>query len=218
VTGTSDGGADAEATTEDYRALGSQTVFRGKVITLRRDTLRLPDGSDGVREVVEHVGAVAVLALDEAERVVLVNQYRHPVRARLTELPAGLLDVAGEPPLAAARRELVEEAGLQADEWHVLLDLYSSPGFSDEAVRIFLARGLSGIDRPEGFVAEAEEAGMTVDRIPLDDAVGRVLAGRISNSSAVSGILAAAVARADGWQQLRPADAPWPARSARSSS
>ncbi len=157
------------------------------MISVRRDTVRMPDGSTSQREVVGHIGAVAIAAVDDQDRVVLVNQYRHPVRARLDELPAGLLDVADEAPLATAERELAEEAGLQAVQWHVLLDLYSSPGFSDESVRVYLARGLGAAERPAGFVAEAEEAGLTVRRLPLDDAVHRVLAGAITNAAAVAG-------------------------------
>lgn len=195
-----------------FAVVGSEPIFDGTVISVRRDTVRMPDGSTSQREVVGHIGAVAIAAVDDQDRVVLVNQYRHPVRARLDELPAGLLDVADEAPLATAERELAEEAGLQAVQWHVLLDLYSSPGFSDESVRVYLARGLGAAERPAGFVAEAEEAGLTVRRLPLDDAVHRVLAGAITNSIAVGGILAVAAARASGWQDLRRADAPWPAR------
>jgi ADP-ribose pyrophosphatase len=198
---------------EDHQLLNSEPVFRGKVITLLRDTIAMGDDDPAVREVVEHTGAVGVVALDEQDRIVMVNQYRHPVRARLDELPAGLLDVDGEPPLDAARRELAEEAALQADEWHVLLDLHTSPGFSNEAIRIFLARGLTEVGRPADFVVEHEEVGMTLRRVPLDDAVSRALAGDITNAAAVAGILAAGAARARGWRDLRPVDAPWPGRA-----
>lgn len=198
--------------TDPYPVLASESIYRGKIVSLRRDTLRMDDGSHAVREVVTHPGAVGVVAIDDEGRIVLVNQYRHPVRARLDELPAGLLDVGGEPPLAAARRELAEEASLHADRWHVLIDLHTSPGSSTESIRLYLARGLRNDGRPDGFVVEGEEVGMTVSRVPLDDAVRRVLAGDITNAAAVAGILAAAVARIDGWQGLRAADAPWPGR------
>jgi 8-oxo-dGTP pyrophosphatase MutT (NUDIX family) len=199
----------------EYRVTDSEALFEGKIISVRRDTIQMPDGSSAQREIVDHPGAVGILALDSADCVVMVNQYRPALQVRLDELPAGLLDVDGEPALDAARRELAEEAALQADDWRVLLDLHTSPGFSDEAIRIFLARGLSATPHPDGFVVEGEEAAMTVTRVPLDEAVRRTLAGEITNAAAAAGILAAAVARTTQWQGLRPADAPWPARPGR---
>jgi 8-oxo-dGTP pyrophosphatase MutT (NUDIX family) len=196
-----------------FPVVGSEEIFRGRVVSLRRDVLRMPDGSEAVREVVEHPGAVGVVAIDAQERVVLVNQYRHPVRQRLDELPAGLLDVAGESALAGAQRELAEEARLQATHWEVLLDLHPSPGFSAEAIRLYLARGLTPAEIP-GFVAQHEEESMTVEFAPLDDCVRRVLAGEITNAAAVAGIMAAAHCRSAGWTGLRPADARWAARPA----
>lgn len=197
---------------EDYPVLDTEWLYRGKIVDVRRDTLRLDDGSRAQREVVGHPGAVVVLALDDQDQVVLVNQYRHPVGERLDELPAGLLDVAGEPALEAARRELAEETALEASDWRVLVDLHPSPGFSDEAIRLYLARGLRETGRPDGFVATGEEASMTVRRVPLDEAVRRALAGEITNAAAVAGVLAAAVARASGWAGLRGPDAPWQGR------
>jgi 8-oxo-dGDP phosphatase len=198
---------------ETYEVLSSATKFRGRVIELRVDDVRMSDGSVAQREIVGHPGAVGVVALDDDDRVVLVNQYRVPVGRRLDELPAGLLDVAGESAIDAARRELAEEAALAADTWHVLLDLYTSPGMTDEAIRVYLARGL----RPaaDDFTAEHEEITMTVAREPLDAAVSRVLSGDITNATAAAGILAAAYGRSTGWAQLREADAPWPARPGR---
>ncbi|WP_375498976.1 NUDIX domain-containing protein [uncultured Jatrophihabitans sp.] len=196
---------------DEYELVDSETVFEGRIITVHRDTVRMSDDSTSIREVVDHQGAVVILALDDEGRVVLVNQYRHPVRVRLDELPAGLLDVEGEPAVDAARRELREETGLEADTWHVLLDLYSSPGFSNEASRVFLARGLRPVDR-EGFQATGEELTMTVEREPLAKAVHRALSGSITNAASVAGLLAAVHGRATDWRDLRPADAPWPAR------
>jgi ADP-ribose pyrophosphatase len=191
-----------------YAVRSVEEIYRGRVVTLRRDLVRMPDGDEAVREIVEHPGAVGVLAIDEDERVVLVNQYRHPVGRRLDELPAGLLDVAGEPALVGAQRELAEEAHLAAQRWDVLVDLNPSPGFSSEAIRIYLARDLSE-DPAEGFVAEHEELTLTVSRVPLSECVQRVLAGDITNGAAVAGIMAADVVRRGGWSGLRPADAPW---------
>ncbi len=190
----------------NFRTVGSRTVYSGAILALRLDQVEMPGGRVAEREVVEHHGAVAVLALDDDGAVVLIDQYRHPVGRRLLELPAGLLDVAGEDPLEAARRELAEETGLAAREWSVLVDVVLSPGFTDEALRIYFATGLSDTDRPD---PEMEEADLTVVRMPLDEAVGAALAGRIENATAVAGLLAAAGARAGG-VALRAADAPWP--------
>ena len=198
-----------------YEVLESESVFEGRIVSLRRDSVRMPEGTVSVREVVSHIGAVGVVALDDEGNVVLVNQYRHPVRARLDELPAGLLDVDGESAWDAAKRELLEEASLAAEDWHVLLDLHTSPGFSTEALRLYLARGLSRVPERDGFVPEHEESTMTVRREPLGDAVRRALAGHITNATAVAGLLAAIHGRATGWQDLRPADVPWPSRPGR---
>jgi 8-oxo-dGDP phosphatase len=195
---------------DEYRVVSSTPEFTGRLIKVRTDEVQMSDGIIARREIVEHPGAVGVLALDDEERVVLVHQYRHPVRAYLHELPAGLLDVAGEPPEAAAKRELAEEAALEAADWNVLVDLYTSPGVTDEAVRVYLARGLT--DARYRFQAADEELTMTVSRVPLDETVRWALAGELTNAIACAGVLAAAAARAAGWAGLRPADAIWPAR------
>jgi ADP-ribose pyrophosphatase len=196
-----------------YDVVGTETKFKGNVIKVRVDDVRMSDGKVVKREVVSHPGAVAIVALDDAGKIVLVNQYRPAVRARFDELPAGLLDVDGEPALIAAQRELEEETALAAEEWNVLADIYSSPGMTDEAVRIYLARGLTATNGD--FEAEHEEITMSVFRESLSEAVRRVLSGTITNASAVAGILAAVHGRATGWRDLRPADAPWPARPGR---
>jgi ADP-ribose pyrophosphatase len=200
---------------DEFSVVDSEPVYTGKVVSLRRDVVRMSDGELAVREVVGHPGAVGVVAIDENDQVVLVNQYRHPLRARLDELPAGLLDVADEPAVDAAQRELAEEARLSADRWETLIDLNPSPGFSDEAIRIFLARDLAEAPYPDDFVVEHEEATMTVRRVPLAEAVQAALDGRITNAAAVAGVLAAEVARGRGWLGLRPADAPWSSRPMR---
>jgi ADP-ribose pyrophosphatase len=196
--------ADVPAAHE-YRLLDRETVFEGPVISLYRERVAMPGGGDAVRDIVRHPGAVAVAAVDDADRVVLVRQYRHAFGEHLWELPAGLCDAHGEPPADTARRELAEEAQLAAGRWSLLATTYSSPGFSDEVVLVYLAEDLTDADRPDGFVVEHEEADMTVERVPLADAVQWVFDGRIRNSSAVAGILAAAQARSTG-VRLRPAD------------
>ena len=173
------------------------------------DTVAMPDGQTADRDYVRHVGAVGVVTLDDADRVVLVRQYRHPVRRALWELPAGLLDVPGEDPLPAAQRELAEEARLTAGRWNVLVDLHTTPGCSNEAIRVYLARDLAPA-ADDGHVLEHEEADMTVTRIALDDAVAMALRGEITNAAAVAGLLAAARVKAMGWSAARPGDAPEP--------
>ncbi len=189
----------------DFETVESETIYVGKIFALRADEVRMPGGDTARREVVEHYGAVAILALDDDDNIVMVYQYRHPVGRRLWELPAGLLDLGGEPPYVTAARELKEEAGLSAQNWRVLVDLVSTPGFSDEGVRVYLATGLSEVGRPD---AHDEEADLVVRWFPLDEAVRMVLSGEIVNTIAVGGILAARVARGR-FGALRPVDAEW---------
>lgn len=188
----------------------SEQVYEGRVWDLRRDVVELGDGTI-VREYVDHPGAVAVLALDDDDRVFLICQYRHPIRSRDWEIPAGLLDVPGEEPLAAAKRELAEEGDLAASDWAVLIDFFTSPGGSDEAIRIYLARGLTPTHEP--YAREEEEAHMETRWLDLDACVDAVLERRVQNPSLVIGVLAAQASRARGWAGLAPADAAWPGRS-----
>ena len=188
----------------DFETVSSETVYVGKIFALRADEVRMPGGNVARREVVEHYGAVAVLAMDDHGKIALVYQYRHPFGRRLWELPAGLLDLGGEPPHLTAARELEEEAGLAADDWRVLVDLNSAPGFSDESVRIYLATGLTDVGRPQ---AHDEEADLIVKWFPLAEAVRMVLSGEIVNSLAAGGILAAHAVT--DVATLRPVDAPW---------
>jgi 8-oxo-dGTP pyrophosphatase MutT (NUDIX family) len=174
-----------------------------------RDTFDF-DGGDVRREYLLHPGAVSVLAMDDEERVLLLRQYRHPVRHELWELPAGLLDEPDEPPVEAARRELWEEVDLRAGRYDVLADFLNSPGGSDEAQRVFLARDVTEVPTGERFSRTAEEAGIVTAWFPLDDLVTDVLAGRLQNPGAVIAVLAADAARRTGWATLRPVDAPWP--------
>ena len=164
-------GTGGEPAPHEYRVLDRETVFEGPVISLHRERVAMPGGAEAVRDIVRHPGAVAVVAVDDADRVVLVRQYRHAFGRHLWELPAGLCDADGEPPVRTARRELAEEAELAAGRWSLLATSYSSPGFSDEQVLIYLAEELTDADRPEGFVVEHEEADMTVERVPLAEAV-----------------------------------------------
>ncbi|MBC6792027.1 MULTISPECIES: NUDIX domain-containing protein [unclassified Corynebacterium] len=173
----------------EFDVVDSEIVLEAPILAVRRDQVRMPGGNVSAREIVEHFGAVAVVAADENNRLYLLNQWRQAAGKRLVELPAGLLDVADEDPLEAAKRELVEEAGLEAESWSLLTDMFSSPGFAEEAVRIYLARGLHAVDKPE---AHDEEADMTASWIGVEDAVAMALRGEILNGIALSGILLAA--------------------------
>lgn len=192
----------------DFETVSSETVYRGNILALRTDRVRMPGGNVAKREVVEHYGAVAIAAVDDNGQVALIYQYRHAVGRRLWELPAGLLDEPGEDPVTAAARELREETGFTAEHWSTLVDLVSSPGFSDEALRVYLAQGLTEVGRPD---AHDEEADMTVHWVGVEEAAQRVLAGEIVNSTAAVGIMAAYAVIVDG-KPTRPADAPWPDR------
>ncbi|MDO7881765.1 NUDIX domain-containing protein [Salinibacterium soli] len=187
--------------------LESTLEFEGRVWDIRRERFRIA-GTEVVRDFVDHTGAVAVLALDERDRVLLIQQYRHPVRSRDWELPAGLLDMAGEDYLAAAQRELAEEADLVAEQWNVLSDILVSPGGSTETIRIYLARGVSAA--PAVFERTEEEAEIVLRWVDLDEAVDAVLARELQNSLLCIALLAAHAGRSRGWSTLAPADSPWP--------
>ncbi len=202
------------AAAEPYAVLWSQRRFTGAIMTVRSDQIALPGGGTAVRDYVVHPGAVGVVAIDDDGRVLLLRQYRHPVRRTLWELPAGLLDVAGEPPLTGAQRELFEEGALRAARWDLLVDALTSPGGSDEAIRIFLARDCNEVPAAERYLGEAEEAGIERHWVDLDEAVAWSLAGEVQNAMCLVGILAAARARDLGWA-VRPPDSLWPARDGR---
>jgi 8-oxo-dGDP phosphatase len=188
---------------------GSSVQAAGRIVTLRTDTVRLPDGEIMEREVVEHPGAVAVVAIDDDSRVLMIRQYRHPAAATLWEIPAGLRDVAGEPLVQTAMRELAEEAGYQAADWRILTDYLSSPGITTERLRVFLATGLTVV--PPGqreYVRQHEEAYLTIAWVPLADAVRAIFAGDLHNGVAIVGILSAYAARGGGFGELRQAGEP----------
>ncbi|MET3142738.1 MULTISPECIES: NUDIX hydrolase [unclassified Arthrobacter] len=194
------------------RLLSTEKVYKGRIWDVVSDSFQLSEtGESLTRDYIDHPGAVAVLPMNDAGEVLLIRQYRHPVGMDLWEIPAGLLDVEGEDFVAGAARELAEEADLAAGEWNVLVDFFNSPGSSSEAIRIYLARGLTEVPHHERHERTDEEAEIEFHWIALDDAVAAVLEGRLHNPSAVVGILAAAAAKADGFAGLRPADASWPA-------
>lgn len=179
---------------ESWPVLDARTVYTHPFLSMSADTVRAPAGDSFERVYVRHQGGVGVVALDDADRVLLLEQYRHPVRRRLVELPAGVLDRPGEDPRETAARELAEEADLVAAAWTPLLRMYSSPGSSDEHWHVFLARELASAPA-EGFIREHEEADMRRVWVPLRDAMHTALSGGITDAMAVSGLLAA-------WAQL----------------
>jgi 8-oxo-dGDP phosphatase len=188
-----------------HEVKAEHTRYEGPIFTVVTDEVTMPGGGTVERDMIRHVGAVGVAALDDAGRIVLVRQYRHPLRRRMWELPAGLRDVEGEPLATTASRELAEEADLTARRWDLLLDVHTSPGFSNEVIRIFLGRDLAEVPPEQRHEKEHEEADMDVARIDLDEAVAMVLRGDVTNGPAIAGILAAARVRDNGFKGLRPA-------------
>ncbi|HEY9294591.1 MAG TPA: NUDIX hydrolase [Microlunatus sp.] len=198
---------------ESWPVKSTERLASGAVSSFVKEEILTPDDEVLDRQFTLHPGAVGILALDDHDRVALVRQYRHPVRHRLIEPPAGLLDVDGEDYLVGAQRELAEEVGLAASDWRVLAEEFTSPGGLSESMRMYLARDLSDAPAPEGFVKHGEEAHMDIVWASLVDLVDGVLAGRLHSPTLVVGVLAAWAAKTrTGFDLLRPADAPWPAR------
>ncbi len=196
-------------TVEHWPVASSAELTRSRLVTVRSDQVRTPENQLAERDVVLHPGAVAALALDAEDRILMIRQYRHAVGRLLWEIPAGLRDVAGEDPWLTAQRELMEETGYRARDWRVLVDYYSSPGFSTERLRIFLARDLEAVPAAERhFVPRDEEAHLLLGWLSLDEAVRKVFAGELHNGPAVLAIMAGYAARSEGFDRLRPADAP----------
>ena len=193
--------------TVDVPLLASDVAYTGRVWAILKDRFALGD-EEIVRDYLQHMGAVAVVAVDGEQRVLTITQYRHPVGARMVEIPAGLLDNIQEDPAVAAARELLEETGYVAAHYEVLIDICTTPGSSSETLRIYLATGLS---RQEWSAEDlhGEEREIVVEWVPVDDAVCAILNGDWQSPTAVSGILAYA---AKGTRALRPVEAAWPLR------
>ncbi|UVI34686.1 NUDIX domain-containing protein [Brevibacterium spongiae] len=190
----------------------SEIVYNGAVWDIRKETFDLPEASGLVRDLMAHTGAVGVAVVDDQQRILLAQQYRHPVRARLWEVPAGLLDVPGEDPLDAAKRELAEEADLTAERWELLSDSCLTPGGSSETMRLYLARGLSYVPEADRHERGEEEAGFQYRWVGIDEALEAVTDGRVTNAIAqlaifhVDRVLRAEAAGSS--LALRPVDAP----------
>jgi ADP-ribose pyrophosphatase len=194
----------------EHETLARTLRYQGAIFSVYTDKVTMSGGGTAERDLTENKGAVGVVAIDDAGRVVLIRQYRHAVHRRLWELPAGLRDVGGEDMLVTAARELTEETDLRAERFDLLVDMHTSPGFSNEMIRIFLARGLSPVPETERHARTDEEADLEIAWFDLDEAVAMALRGEITNAAAVGGLLAAARTRDDGWATLRPADTPQP--------
>ena len=194
----------------DYAVLARHERFQGPLFDVVSDEVAMPGGGRATRDYMRHVGAVAVVALDEDGRVVLVRQYRHPVGRTLWELPAGIIDDADEALVDAAARELAEETDLTAGRWDLLIDLHTSPGCSSELIRVFLARQLTPVPADRRHARRHEEAELTVTMMDLERAADLVLAGDITNATCSAGLLAAARARADEFRKLRSVSTPLP--------
>ncbi|GAA0547927.1 NUDIX hydrolase [Paractinoplanes ferrugineus] len=188
----------------EHETVAHDKRYAGPIFSVFTDKVTMSGGHTATRDVVQAKGAVGVVALDEVGRVALICQYRHAVSARLWELPAGLRDVAGEELVAGAARELAEEADLRAGRWDLLVDLHTSPGFTDESIRLFLARELTPVPDEERHHRTDEEADIELAWFDLDEAVAMIFRGEITNAAAVGGLFAAARARDEGWATLRP--------------
>jgi 8-oxo-dGDP phosphatase len=196
-----------EDTPDSWPVASSVVQLSTRIISVRSDKVQMPDDHFAERTVVTHPGAVAVLAVDDADRVLMIRQYRHPVGRLLWEIPAGLRDADGESPLATAERELLEETGYRAERWHTLVDFFPSPGYTTERVRVFLARDLAPVP-DTGYERHHEEKFLVTEWVPLAAAVRLALDGKLRNGPAITGVLAGYAASAEGFSSLRPADAP----------
>ena len=193
---------------QGYEVVSTTERAANRVFRLITDEVKMPDGETAERDYLRHIGAVGVVAINQDGEVALIRQYRHPLRRRLWELPAGLIDVEGEPLVEAAKRELAEEADLRAKQWDLLVDVNPSPGCSDEVIRLYLARELSYVPQEDRHERTHEEAGLVVRHVPLGEAVDMVLSGEITNAACMIGLLAAARSRSNGWAGLRKVDEP----------
>lgn len=206
------GAADRDLCDSEQRwpVVGDPRRVSGALVSLRTDRVRMPDGEVAERDVIEHPGAVAVVALDESGQVLLIRHYRHAAGQLLWEIPAGIRDMDGEPPRATAERELLEEAGYRARDWYLLADFFTSPGITSERLLVYLARGLTWVPESErgGHIPRHEEAYLLVRWAPLREVAGLFLAGELHNGVTAVGILSAYAAQQGGFAALREAALP----------
>jgi ADP-ribose pyrophosphatase len=174
------------------KTIETKEIFKGRIIKVRVDTVSLPDGGQSTREVVEHAGAVGIVAVDNENNIIMVRQYRKPVEGVLLEIPAGTME-KGEEPLLCAQRELKEETGFTALHWEKILAYYSAPGFSDEYLHLYLASGLTGGE----IELDGDEFVETVC-LPLPEAFQMIFKGHIADGKSIIGIQYAV-----GWRQAQ---------------
>jgi ADP-ribose pyrophosphatase len=167
------------------KTIETREIFSGRIITVRVDTVTLPNGSQSTREVVEHAEDVAIVALDDKNNIIMVKQYRKPVEKVLMEIPAGIMEI-NEEPLLSAKRELKEETGFSADHWEKILGYFTTPGFTDEYIHVYLARGLT-----EGELNLDEDEFVETVRLPLEEAGRMITTGEIVDGKSIIGILSA---------------------------
>src|SRR3972149_858261 len=169
---------------EKYEIVSSEVVFEGKVLSLSVDKVRFPTGEIHERETVRHKGAVGIVAVTNDYKVILVEQYRHPVEGALLEIPAGKLD-PGEDPLDCVSRELAEETGSTCEKIIKLAEFYTTPGYSDELFYLYLGLGLREGEREEG---REEEQDLEVTKVPLDEALLMISSGEIRDGKTIAGL------------------------------
>ncbi len=198
-----------EDVADPQQIVSSATPYRAPIFDLAEERFTLSSaGTQHTRAFLRHPGAVAVICLNASDQVLMIQQYRHPTGLRMWEIPAGLLDVDGEPMLEAAQRELAEEADCSAESWHTLCDFFTTPGSSSEAIRVYLAEGPQPVPGQETHLREAEESEIVTCWVPLEEAVSAVLQGQITSPSAVVGLLALQAHRS-GSHPVRGSRAPW---------
>jgi ADP-ribose pyrophosphatase len=176
----------------EERVVATEVIHRGRYLEFRVDTIQRTDGSRGTRDIVGHPGAVAVLALDDAGRLLMVRQWRVPAGRALLEIPAGTLDVhdgVTEDPDVCARRELEEETGHRASSWRKLAQFWTAPGFATELMHLYLATSLGGVGEADDRLAPDEDERLELRHVPLDEAVAMVERGEIEDAKSLLGIL-----------------------------
>ena len=165
---------------------GSQEIYDGVIVHLYKDTVQLPNGNPATREVIRHIGAVAVVPVTDDGNVIVERQFRYPLHEVITEIPAGKLDNAAEDRLSAAQRELREETGYTADNWQELGDFHPTPAYCDENITLYLATGLHLGQRELD-----EDEFLNVVAVPLEELVADIMAGRITDGKTQTAILKA---------------------------
>lgn len=166
----------------EEKSLSTQDIFSGRIIKVKVDRVKLPDGRESSREIVEHAAAVAIVAIDNNKNIWMVRQYRKPVEETLLEIPAGIME-ENETPLYSAKRELEEETGLRANNWESIMSYYSTPGFCNEKLHIFMASDIT-----RGQMNTDSDEFLEIVKIPLEKAYDMIFQGQIVDGKSIIGI------------------------------